>query len=102
MPLIQRLRDSKKDCKVRCTAKDLFIRGHINDLDSFDICLLEIIDIPSHALFLEEYWIHQLKSWGFTLLNKYKVYPAKRLQRRDLHRYIQFGIKAIPFTPKAH
>ena len=100
LPLIKRLCDARKDSKSSNSPKDIFIRERLDKANDLDIHLLEIVDNSDHALFLEEYWIQQLKAWGFELLNKYKLYPPKRLQRRDLDRYIKFGMNAKPYTPR--
>lgn len=101
LPLIKRLCDARKDSKRDTSPKDLFIRKCLSEAHNLNIHLLEVVDNPDHALFLEEYWIQQFKCWGFELLNIYKTKPPKRLMTRDLDRYLKFGIKAKPYTPRS-
>jgi hypothetical protein len=64
----KRLKIHLKECKKKRTRKEKWIK---NLLDEGKKPILEIIDIvdSSNWSFFESYWISQLKTWGFCLLN---------------------------------
>lgn len=63
-----RLRKHLKECKMKRTHKEKWI---FSLKESGKIPILEVLDEIDHSewSFYESYWISQLKSWGFNLLN---------------------------------
>ena len=64
----ERLRIHLKECKMKRTHKEKWI---FSLKESGEIPILEILDEieDKEWCFFESYWISQLKSWGFNLLN---------------------------------
>ena len=87
MPLIKRLTDSRNDARENKSAKDLFILDQMyNHNKVLEIHLLEVVTDNYH-LIMEEYWIWQFKTWGFSLYNTYLSKPPKKRDKRGLKRY---------------
>lgn len=75
--------------------------------DNFMLPKIESIDVcdESEALVMEEYWIHQLTVWGFSLLNKYKtiklrVLPYKYIIKKERVKKIRTTRRYIKKTPE--
>ena len=64
----KRLKIHLKECKKKRTRKEKWIK---NLLDKGETPILEIIDVVdlSDWSFFESYWISQLRTWGFPILN---------------------------------
>lgn len=88
MPLIKRLSDSTKDARIKYSPVHSFIKEKMyKENKVIEINIIESIPYKIHALFIEEYWIHQFKQWGFYLLNCWKVNPPKRYDKRAIRKY---------------
>jgi len=68
--LMTRMLDHITNSKNKNDVKSIKIMGMLKNGNTPEIDILELVDKDNiHAFDYEQYWIEQLKSWGFNLLN---------------------------------